>query len=278
MPYGRRPRVSRRRPRRAYSKRNTKSNRLYKSTKAKSNFKSVGLPKELTVKAPIHQIYNMAPAPGGGAPRFVILGSSMNPLPAVLRGSVGTPVSAVTTTLGDYLYPVQTEYSQLYGTSQIMWSGWNIQFTNTDADTIISVVICVVPYVQTLDESVSPLVTGINTLDAMNFDSVCSQPYAKTYQLGIAGASSSTRTLSIKRSTKSMLRVSNLRDVPAETSQKIPFVEDQNISAPTGWFVYVRSNGIGVTARIKGMAYIRLSERVPQAIDTPVPIPPPPTV
>jgi len=278
MPYARRARrPAARRPRRyPMRKRVAKSTRLYKSTTAKSNFKSIGLPKELTVKHP----YYSEVSPSASTYRFIILGNSLDPVPINLA-NVGSAPTSYLVNANDRLVPGLEEYSGLYSTAQTMASSWNLQFVNNytpDVDTQLTsarVVMCVIPYYSVTGAPLPiTLETRIAELDAMQFDDVCLQPYAKTVQVPYANGMNS-KFLKVKRSTKTMLRVTNLRDSPEATSQTVPLTDADIAPATTGWAVYVRMIAAAETAAaptvtVKGTLITRYTNRRPLMSSAPV--------
>lgn len=266
-----------RRPRRAMRRPRRKTGRLYKSTVQHSSFKSQGLPKELSVKAPFFaQAAFPIPESGNSPTRVVLLGNSLNPLPASLQGVVGSSPSSTTTLTGDILVPGHTEYSGFYGTSLCTCSSWALRFTNASTTGLTTVVVCAVPYEGDLTTGAQPseLTARIAELDAISFDSVCAQPYAKVFNLNAQTSGHETRTFKFTRSTKKMIGVKDIKDRVALASESLPLIDGQLLPSE-GWFLYIRTNtnavfgqGYPIQLQIKGTVYTHLTSRAPLPLET----------
>lgn len=274
-------------PRRFRKSRHT---RRPKSNRNTAMFRSVGLPRTLSVKFPWFQLRQINPQ---GQYRHVILGNSLDPMPQGLQGLVGTTPTA---TVGpvDSLVPGIAQYSALYGASNVSFSKWTIRIQNnlqrhetvgTDVVTTYGtcrVVVFVVPYATpgVYDNTGAPdLSDRIIQLDGLTFTDCCAQPYAKVFNLNGQNSGHETHTFKISRRTKSMIGVTNIRDRLGFSSQTLPI--NSTVAPPDplpeeGWLIYMRQE---VTSAfdapsameydIKGTIYSTLSIRDMVPLATP---------
>lgn len=203
--------------------------------------------------------------------RLVFLGNSLDPHPLVLQGDIAFPPSSTTVSAGDVLVPAHDQYSQLYGSSNVLGSSWHLQFTNVfDATCRVAVVVC--PYEATQVGSAG-LLGRVAALDSMSFDNLSVQPYAKVYNLNQPDSGHETKTFRIYRRSKAMLGVTNMKDRKTVASETLPLANGNNLPGE-GWFLYCRPDvaGTGSTTYVefsaRAVIYTQLTSREP--IEMPV--------
>lgn len=270
-------------PRRSRASRRT---RMYKSTRARSSFKSIGLPQTLSVKFPWFQLRQINPQ---AQYRHVILGNSVDPMPVGLQGLVSvSPLSAVN--INDSLLASLGQYSDLYGSTNVTFSSWkirvqnNLQRTETvGTDVVVTYgtcrVVCLVcPYQDPNYQDITlknDLIRRVTELDAMSFTQCCAQPYAKVFNLNGQNSGHETYTFKISRRTKTMLGVSKIKDRIGFSGQDIP-VTVGDPQPQEGWFIYMRQESTeawdppgALEYDIKGTVYCTLTNRAPIDLTSP---------
>lgn len=283
-------RVSRRMVRRARPRhylRRTRRTRGYKSTVSRSSFKSVGLPRSLSVKFPYYQLRQINPQPQY---RHVILGNSLDALPLGLQGQVTTTPSTLVGA-SDALPPGYLQYAALYGTSNVPFSSWtirvqnNLQRTETvGTDVVVSygtvrVVALVCPYQDPNYNDLTShntLLDRITELDGLSFTSCCAQPYAKIFNLNGQNSGHETHTFKISRRTKTMLGIRSIKDRIGFSAQDLP-INTLDTQPAEGWFIYIRQESTdawdapsAVEYDIKGTIYATLTSRAPAGLNLPI--------
>lgn len=255
--------------RRRFARRRMVRSRMYRSTRVRSSFKAQGLPRELAVKFPF---YSRGQLGGDGVffNRFVILGNSLDPIPQVLQGPIGSPPSSDQIQVGDWLVPGHEEYSRFYGTSIVTGSGWKIQITNP-FEARVRVVVLVCPYqVGRLGGTdTGSLIERIGELDALHFRDLCSQPYARMYELGESLSGQASKFFKVYRRTATMIGVKDLKDRITIAGEDLPLVAGDQLPVE-GWFIYMRSEGVitdAVNVVVRGMIYAHLTNRAPLGLD-----------
>lgn len=244
-----------------------------RSTRNFSAFRSQGLPLELGVKFPFYYSANLY-GPATGENRRVIVGNSLNPAPAVLQGIVGTPPSSTLWSAGDAIVPGYSEYAGFYGTSVVTFSKWNLEFINMNATNTYQLCVVVAPYETNVSSDPSPasLLAQIAAFDAMAFDDLASQPYARVQFLNVSGSGHERAKFSISRSTRQMIRCKNVMDRQALVSEPVTATNSGTQGLPfEGWFIYMRAYiGAGgsvmdydINFLARGVVYTQLVARAP---------------
>lgn len=255
--------------RRRFARRRMVRSRMYRSTRVRSSFKAQGLPRELAVKFPY---YSRGQLGGDGVffNRFVILGNSLDPIPQVLQGPIGSPPSSNQIQVGDWLVPGHEEYSRFYGTSIVTGSGWKIQITNPfQARVRVVALICPFQIGRIGVSAPGALIDRIAELDVMHFRDLCSQPYARVYELGESLSGQASKFFKVYRRTATMLGVKDLKDRITIAGEDLP-LEAGDFLPAEGWFIYMRSEGVitdAVNVVVRGTIYAHLTNRAPLGLD-----------
>jgi len=263
----------RRRATRRPNRKMVRKNRRYSkkrnyNSKSTGVFKGEGLPLELYVKFPYFKDSSV-----GAGDRYVVLGNALCPVTTQLQGALSI-TGQVLYTPGDVVVPGQAEYGQFYGLSNITGSSHKMQFTNT-GNNPCTFAVCVLPYQGSFQSAPNTAIGArINALDAFSFGSLCAQPYAKHYTLGIPSSGASTKTFTIYRKTKNMLRVSNIKDRTILSTENIPYTDIGLTQAPEeGWFIYIRTQDQPMEITHEATIYSMLTQRAELELEE-IPEPP----
>jgi len=208
----RRRRIPRRRYTRRYPRKVRRARRFTRSTRSRATFKSQGLPKELYVKFPYYwQPSGSYSVPISETLAGVIFGNTLCPTPSVTQpttSSLPTAISSYQVAPNDQIVPGLIQYAGFYTSSCTLGSSLRLEFvfnSITDSPTI-TVVLLAVPYFDYLD-----MVAQITTLQAMNFNDLCSQPYAKCRILNVPSSGHEKTIFKSYRSVKSMLKIRDIK-------------------------------------------------------------------
>lgn len=189
------------------------------------------------------------------------LGNSLIPFPASYAGSI---------TSGDEWVSGVSEYASFYNQYRVLGSSIKLQILcQTQAGVTFGV--CLVPITAGGPETgvTGSIANRITELDALSYDELCMQPYAKCRLIGIGSGGNANVFLKMFRKTKMMLACKDLRD-NENTLLRLPDPTGSfgsiNTNARDSFFYYVRVfNVAGATGsfdmQVKMKYYTNLSGR-----------------
>lgn len=244
MAYGRRTYRTFRRPmRRAYRSSRRTRGRFSRKRFAKYSTaqKTVVRPpinaRETYVKLPWQDTDNLTLVAAANSSRLAFLGNSLVGAPQDYTNIA--PVAPTEWAAG------VAEYATFYNKYRVLGASIRIQVV-MHSGTDITAGVVLIPVAHGGAEAGVPtnaVAERLAELDAMTYDQLCVQPYAKSRIIGVANSGNSTVILKMFRKTKYMISAKDIRDVE-ETLARLPNPDGSGgtviLSSRSAWFYYFR--------------------------------------